>query len=200
MNEVIKTIKNRRSIRSFSSEQIKEEELNAIIEAGIYAPSGQNNQPWYFTVIQDSKVIDHINQVAKEVTREIIEKKEKGWELYKSFIERRKAAGLTDNFYITYGAPTLIIVSGKKNSAKWKHTLCTCGAAIQNILLTAESLNIGSVWLDSTNRCFSRVKEAEKIGIPEDYEILYGIALGYKKQKKQPEAPERNYNVINFIK
>lgn len=62
------------------------------------------------------------------------------------------------------------------------------------------NINIGSIWLDSTNRCFCRIDEAKKIGIPEDYEVLYGIAIGYKEQKKQPAAPVKNLNVVNYIK
>ncbi len=67
MNEVLKAIKSRRSIRKYRSEQIKQEELEMIIEAGIYAPSGHNLQPWRFTVVQDRKVIEHINDISKKL-------------------------------------------------------------------------------------------------------------------------------------
>ncbi|MBU3178504.1 nitroreductase family protein [Clostridium estertheticum] len=64
MNEVLKTIKNRRSVRSYFSEQTKQEELDLIIESGIYAPSGNNDQPWHFTVIQNKENINvHLKQV-----------------------------------------------------------------------------------------------------------------------------------------
>ena len=53
MNETIKTLLERRSIRKFKPAQIKEEELNAILEAGMYAPSGANQQSALFVVIQD---------------------------------------------------------------------------------------------------------------------------------------------------
>ena len=42
---------------------MKEEELQAILEAGIWAPSGHNGQPWHFTVIQNKELIDHMSQV-----------------------------------------------------------------------------------------------------------------------------------------
>jgi hypothetical protein len=65
MNEVLKAIANRRSIRKFKDAQIKDDELNAIIEAGLSAPSGHNTQPWYFTVIQDKATMKEISDTAK---------------------------------------------------------------------------------------------------------------------------------------
>ncbi|MCX7772888.1 MAG: nitroreductase family protein, partial [Clostridia bacterium] len=52
MNETIKTLMNRRSIRDYQAEQLKDEEIDTILEAGMYAPSAINEQPWYFTVVQ----------------------------------------------------------------------------------------------------------------------------------------------------
>ena len=67
MNEVLKAIKERRTTRKFKPEQIKEEELQSIIEADLYAPSGTNQQPWHFTVIQNKDLIDQMDFEAKEV-------------------------------------------------------------------------------------------------------------------------------------
>ena len=55
MNEVLQNILTRRSVRGFKSEQIKDEELNLILQAGIYAPSGMNKQSWQFTVVQNKE-------------------------------------------------------------------------------------------------------------------------------------------------
>lgn len=55
MNEVLKAIRNRRSVRTYLPTQIKQEDLDLIIESGIYAPSGHNDQPWHFTVIQNKE-------------------------------------------------------------------------------------------------------------------------------------------------
>ncbi|MDA3845843.1 MAG: nitroreductase family protein, partial [Vallitaleaceae bacterium] len=58
MNQVIETIKNRRSTRKFKPEQLEKEQLEAIIEAGLFAPSAHNEQSWYFTVIQNKELIE----------------------------------------------------------------------------------------------------------------------------------------------
>ncbi|HOA77632.1 MAG TPA: nitroreductase family protein, partial [Thermosynergistes sp.] len=66
MNEVLEVIKRRRSIRKYLPDQIKDEELNTILEAAIFAPSGHNEQPWHFLVIQDKELIDRMSEKAKE--------------------------------------------------------------------------------------------------------------------------------------
>ena len=184
MNKVLETIKSRRSTRSFISEQLKQEELDLLIEAGIHAPSGHNTQPWHFTVIQNPTMISHINVTAKEIMATV----ETDW---------IRNVGLDLEHDITYKAPTLIIVSGRKDALSWR---TDCAAAIQNILIAAESLNIGAVWLGLVSFCFKKEDEAEKIGIPEGYEPYYGIALGYKSQDNQNSVPKRNYEVVNYIR
>lgn len=184
MNEVLNVIKSRRSVRAYKPEQIKEEELEILIEAAIYAPSGSNSQPWHFTVIQNREVISHLSNVAKEV-------------LLNSGSEYGKRFGANPSFDITYGAPTLIIVSGNSSTST---PVADCSAAIQNILLAAESLNIGSVWLGLITPAFKVEGESEKIGIPVGYTPFYGVALGYKQSEEKREAPERKKGVVNYIR
>ncbi len=184
MNEILKTIKNRRSIRSYLPTQIKQDDLNLIIEAGIYAPSGNNDQPWHFTVIQNKEIIKYINDKSKEL-------------MVKSQTEWMKNMGSNPKTNLTYNAPTLIIVSGNKSSLSPK---TDCSAAIQNMLLAAESLNIGSVWIGLITFFFKLEDEVKKLGVPEGYEPYYGVALGYKSITKEMIAPKRNLHVVNYIR
>ena len=70
INETLKIIKQRRSIRSFKDEQIKEEELQAVLEAGLYAPNA-GDQAWHFTVIQNKELLDRLNFAAKEAAKQL---------------------------------------------------------------------------------------------------------------------------------
>ncbi len=184
MNEVLKAIKSRRSVRNYKADQISKEDLDLIIEAGIYAPTAHNDQPWHFTVIQNSEMLDYINETAKEG-------------MSKSDIEWVNKMGKNPNFHVSYHAPTLIIVSGKEEGMAWQ---TDCAAAIQNILLSAESLNIGSVWLGLVSFFYEHEGAAEKIGIPEGYKPFYAVALGYNASEKEQAAPKRNMNVVNYIR
>lgn len=65
MNEVLKAIKSRRSVRAYTEQQISQEDLNAILEAATYAPSGMNYQTWHFTAIQNTTVLEELNEKIK---------------------------------------------------------------------------------------------------------------------------------------
>lgn len=65
MNEVLKAIKSRRSVRAYTAQQISQEDLNAILEAATYAPSGMNYQTWHFTAIQNATVLEELNEKIK---------------------------------------------------------------------------------------------------------------------------------------
>ncbi|NLL07001.1 MAG: nitroreductase family protein [Clostridiaceae bacterium] len=184
MNEVLKAIKSRRSLRKYRPEQIKQEELNMIIEAGIYAPSGHNSQPWHFTIVQDRKVIEHINDISKKIMATME-------------IEWIKNLGLDPDFDVTYKAPTLVVVSGKKDVPSSEIDCC---AAVQNMLLAAESLDIGSVWLGFVIFGIKNQEEAKKLNVPEGYEPYYAFVLGYKEKDSYPDVPSRNYDVVNYIR
>ncbi|EKS4342203.1 nitroreductase [Clostridium botulinum] len=183
MNTVLQTIKNRRSIRSYKSEQIKEEELQCILEAAIYAPSGCNHQSWHFTVIQNRELITTMSNVAKEKLKD-------------SPNENFRNMGNNEKLDLTHGAPTLIVVSGKEGNYS---PLVDCSAAIENMLIAAESLNIGSLWIGLISLAFENKEIIEKLNIPKGYKPYFGIALGYKNVS-EAKAPKRNENVITYIR
>ena len=67
MNEAIKVIKSRRSIRKYRAEQIKESDLQAILECAIYAPSATNRQKWHFSVVQDPKMLQRMVEIIRKI-------------------------------------------------------------------------------------------------------------------------------------
>ncbi len=184
MNDVLNAIKNRRSVRKYKPDQISQEELDLILEAGMYAPSYGNQQPWHFTVIQNQNLLEHIDRTIRE-------------EIAEARIESFRSLRANPDFRATYGAPTLVVVSGRKDGSDWR---VDCSAAIQNMLLAAESLNIGSVWLGFMTFYFERKEEVEKLGIPEGYEPFYGVLLGYRADDQPAFAPKRNMDVVNYIR
>ena len=183
MNQVLKTIKSRRSVRKYQSRQIRDDELENILEAAIYAPSGHNDQSWHFTIIQDEDLINEISDGAKEVMRTMD-------------VEWIAKMGAIEDLNIFYHAPTAIIVSGKTDAVT-PHA--DCCAAIENILLAAESLDIGSCWIKLAKFFFINPENVKKLHIPGGYEVQYGVALGYKV-KENPTALERKQNVFTYFR
>jgi nitroreductase len=129
MNQVIETIKQRRSIRRFLADQIKDDELNLILEAGIYAPSGHNDQPWHFTIIQNKDIIDQINIKCKSL-------------MLNAQTDWIVKMGQSEKYHVFHNAPTVVVVSGEINSND-ELSYCPmgdCSAAIQNMILAAPAL------------------------------------------------------------
>lgn len=189
MNQIIDTIKSRRSIRRYLPQQIKEEELNIILEAGIYAPSGHNDQPWHFTVIQNKEIINNLS----DKTKQLMEKAKTDWIV---------KMGQNEKYNVFHNAPTVIIISGEKNenSELSYCPMADCSATAQNMLLAAQSLGVASCWVGLTSFIFQVPEEVKKLNIPERYEPLFAITLGYSAMTKEVKALERRDNVINFIK
>lgn len=205
-NAVLETIKSRRSIRKYLPDQIKQKELDNILEAGIYAPSGHNDQPWHFTVIQNKELIEHMNiETKKNMTNAPID-----W---------LKNMGKNEKLHIFHNAPTVIVVSGRKDALA---PLVDCSAAVQNMLLAAKSLNIGSCWIGLAKFFFQNPENAEKldlasffqtiikdmyipenaskVNIPEGHEPYFAVTLGYPATPKDISAPKRNKDIVDYIK
>lgn len=186
MNEVIQNILNRRSVRVYSEEQIKQKDLELILNAGCYAPSGCNSQSWHFTVVQNKEIMNKLNNDSKK-------------EFSNSENEMFRKMAANENYDIFYKAPTIIVVSGENNPVVPQ---IDCAAATENMILAAESLGIGSCWIGLVSFLFRSKKVNDYIKIleiPENYEPYYAITLGYKKYPNPKPQPRRG-NVINYIK
>ncbi|MFO7810375.1 MAG: nitroreductase [Candidatus Delongbacteria bacterium] len=187
MNEVLKCIKNRRSCRDFKPDLLKEEDIRQIIDAGIWAPSGNNKQPWFFTVVRGKENVQKISDRSKANALKYLKQAK-----YLSIAEDKE-------YDLFYGAPCLIIVSADYESST---ATADCSAAIQNMLLAAESLNIGSLWNGIIKRFWfdtaGVVMFKNKYNIPNKFQPLYAVALGYFCEKKV-EGPERKAGRIKYL-
>lgn len=185
-NETLQNIKQRRSVRSYTDEQIKDEELLAILEAGMYAPNA-GDQAWHFTVVQNKVLLTKLNLAAKETAKTMS-------------IEQLRALGNNEKFDCLYGAPTLIVVSG--GGAMPMPLDADCAAATQNLLLAAESLGIGSCWIFFVLMAFQSEQGAAlraEMKIPEGYKPYDVAVFGYRKGSA-PKAAEREKDVVTIIK
>lgn len=154
MNEVISNILTRRSVRDFSDKTLAKEDMEILIKAGLYAPSGMGKQTWKFVGILNQDII-------KELADNI-------------------STVLSRENYNFYKATALVIISNEK-TGKWSRDDNAC--ALQNVMLAAHSIGIGSVWINQLNGiCDNELIRPilDKIGIPAEHEV-YGIAaLGYQ--------------------
>lgn len=186
MNETIKTLLSRRSIRAYKTEQLRDEELNLILEAGKYAPSAINQQRWHFSVVQNQDILSKINEGCRSIIRN---------SPVKELAERANS----ESFSVFYNAPALIVVSGDPGAILPQ---IDCSLALGNMFLAAESLGIGSCWINAVVQFFAG-EEGKKLkkdlGIPEEYAVYCAGSFGYKAVQT-PEAQPRKENIINIIK
>jgi len=186
MNETLKNIRNRRSTRAFLPEQLNAAHVKDIIDAGIYAPSANNMQPWHFTIIQRKDIIDRLSKAFKEIA------KKSDNEYIRRFADNEK-------FHVFYNAPTVVLVSGEKSN---KAAPVDCAVAVENMLIAAQSLEIGACWVGlityllNSEEGIEFIKELE---IPEGYKQMHAFCLGYKKIEVT-NAPARRENNVNYIK
>lgn len=173
MNETLQTLLNRRSIRKFKSEQITDEELNAVIEAGKYAASGGNQQSALFIAVQNKEVLQEITKL--------------------------NAAVIGKDIDPYYGAPTVILVLADKSKAT---PIEDASIAIGNMLNAAYSIGLGSCWIHRTKEMFESEKGKALLkqwGIEGDYIGIGSCILGYADGKQPAPAPRKD-NFAFYVK
>lgn len=171
MSSILETILTRRSIRSFSDKQISKEDLQTIVQAGIYAPSGKNQQSWKFTVIQKPEVIEKLAGAVKQA--------------------------LQAEHYDFYCPNALILLSNDRNNS---NGLADCACALENIFLMAKELEIGSCWINQLKDTSDNPEVRTLLTdfeIPSSH-IVWGVAaLGYAKEQPQPKP--RKEGTVHYI-
>jgi len=152
-NPVLRAIRDRRSIRRYTDEPVDERELTAILEAGRWAPSGLNNQPWRFLVIRRGDP------------------------------RHGKLAACTKYAHVIRGAAACIAVLLEKEAmySDMKDRQ-GAGACIQNMLLAAHSLGLGAVWLGQIVNDQAASLNALSLD-PDRYELEAVVALGRPDQQ-----------------
>ena len=172
MNETLKVLESRRSCRNFKSDMITDEELQAVIKAGTYAPTGMGKQSPIIIAVTDKEMRD---KIAKE--------------------NARIMGADMDPFY---GAPVILIVLANKNIVTYQYD----GSLVMgNLLNAAESLGLGSIWIHRAKEEFESDfgKEILKnLNIEGDYEGIGHCAIGYKAEESKAPVPRKD-NYVYYI-
>lgn len=194
MQNVIESIKSRRSVRKYTKEQIKDEDLYEILECAKHAPSGGNSQTWHFTVIQNKEIILKLNDYIKAA----FERLEVDENTYKS-IKAGKIASKNENYNFCYGAPTLIIVSNESN---YSNAMADSACAIENMLLTANYLGLGACWINQITWFDNDADVRDlltSLNVPKNHKVCGSICVGYG-EGIQLKNKILNENVVTIIK
>ncbi|MBE6876858.1 MAG: nitroreductase family protein [Ruminococcus sp.] len=172
MNEVLQTIKNRRSCRNFKSDMLPDDIIQQICEAGTFAPTGMNRQAPVIIAVKDKALRDKLSAMNAGIM---------GKEGFDPF----------------YNAPVILIVLADKSIPTYIYD----GALVmQNLMLASESLGIGSIWIHRAKEEFNSEEGKailKELGIEGDYEGIGHCAIGYRASEPNP-APPRKENYIYY--
>ena len=174
----------RRSTRAFKSDKVSKALLDQIVEAGLYAPSAMNEQPWTFTVVTNESKLAAINDAVKKY--------------FASTGEERYVARAADkNYCCYYGAPALIIVSCAEGAL---FPVEDASCALQNIFLRAHELGLGSCWINQLGgkACdYPAIRELlDGFGVAHSDKVYGCAAIGYIKTETE-QKPRRG--AVKFI-
>lgn len=149
---VLEGIFTRRSVRKFVTNKIEDEQIQVLIKAATWAPSGKNGQPWKFKIITDEEKIESISHLS----------------IYEEWMKK---------------APCFILVFlDKRISYHYVKDVQSCGAAIQNILLAAHEMGIGSCWIGEILAKENEVKQISEI-TDDAYELMGIVVLGFEENE-----------------
>lgn len=168
MTEVIKSIISRRSVKSYKPDQVPAEMLDAILEAGTYAPTGRNRQSPIIIAVTDKTTRDKLAKLNAEIM---------GFD--------------GDPFY---GAPAVLVVLADKSCPTY---LYDGSLVMENLMLAAHSLGLGSCWIHRAKETFERAEGKAilaSLGIEGDYEGIGNCIIGYPDKLPAPQsARKENY-------
>ena len=154
MNEILRVLKERRSIRKYKEEQVREEALNAILEAGTWAATGKNLQSPVMVVVQDRETIAYMSK------------------LNAAILGNPDA----DPFY---GAPTVVVVLADGENSNW---MADGSLVMGNLMNAAWAVGVGSCWINRAREVFDMPEGKallRKWGLPENLRGVGNCILGY---------------------
>ncbi len=174
MNDIIKAMEERRSIRRFKPEMPAKSDLGQIIEAGLYAANGRGLQGAVIIAITDKATRDKLSD------------------------DNRKIGGWDEGFDPFYGAPAILVVLGNKDI----HTGIYDGSLVMgNLMLAAHSLGLGSIWIHRAKEEFEMPeyrKMLSDLGIEGNWEGIGHCAVGFI-DGEPPKPATRQENRVFFI-
>ena len=176
MNETLRTLKARRSIRSYRPEQIRRQELDAILEAGLYAPSAMGKQSVTLVAVQDRETIASLSAANAEIMG---------------------AAG-SDPFY---GAPTVVVVLADPEATGPVIGQRDGALVMGNLMNAAASLGVSSCWINRAQEYFEKPEGKallKKWGLPERLQGVGNCVLGYADGAVPEAAPRKAGRIVRI--
>lgn len=181
--DVLECISGKRSVRAYTDDMIPKETLNNLIELGTKSSTGSGMEPWGFVIIQDKDEIDSLSEMTKKYLLKNLEKY--------PYLHQYEDWLKNPQYSVFNHAGTLLIIYGNTESHWYVYD---CSLAAGNIMLAAHSMGIGTCWIGFAEHTLNTKEFKEKYSVPEQYELVCPMSMGYMKTKLTP--PKRKGPVI----
>jgi len=201
---LLESVKNRRSIRRFKPEPIPDEYVEKIIEVARWAPSGANSQPWEFIVIKEKELKDRIVALIKEQAEHA-----RKMELTREEGKRMPTVERTAERPGFQDAPVFIVLCGDVRTqeaypliAFYSHRDSNFVSSLANTFLymhlAAASLGLGSQWVTSSDLPLVQSQLKQLLGMPRELVIYDMIAIGYPAYKPNPRLLREKDEMVHY--
>jgi nitroreductase len=182
MMDLDQALKGRRSIRKYLDKSVPEELIRQVIEAGTFAPSAKNGQQWRFTVLTGKSKQELTNLFRQELEKISLK------------IGKENMGSSFSSCSIMEKAPVVIMVwnAGEKG---WETEIHSVAAAIQNMLLKAYSLGLGSLWIGD----IFYTPEALQRHLNKPWKLTAAVALGWPAEKPESRPRKPINEVAEFL-
>lgn len=164
-NNLLELIKTRRSCRKYTDEQVSDADLQAVLEAGTYAPTAKGLQDPWIVAVQNPEMKERLTRMNAEVM------------------------GVTSNPY--YGAPTYILVFATDGG---KNALQDGSCVLQNMMLAAHALGLGTCWINREQEMFATEEGRQlmrEMGLPDGLMGIGALSLGHPANAARPAKPRK---------
>ncbi|MBC8528661.1 nitroreductase family protein [Christensenellaceae bacterium NSJ-44] len=155
----LSVIFNRRSVRSYQDRPVEREKLELLLKAAMAAPSARNSKPWAFVVVDQPESMNALRDTM---------------------------------LFGKYNAPAAIVVCGDMSKTqegeKGGFWIEDCSAALENILIAAVGLDLGTVWLGSYPNSAQYPAVQKTLGLPDTLVPLGVVYIGYPAEKPEPRT------------
>ena len=182
--ELMDVIRQRRASRDYRPDPVTAPMLRQLIDAAIWAPSAMNAQPWHFSVVTDSALLDRISEQAKVWLLENEAQTEANTPL-RSLLQDHDA-------HILHRAPALIVIAAE-DAQLWAVEGCTLAAA--NIMLAATELGLGTCWIGLAQDWLNTPEGRKAIGLRSTDQVIAPIAVGHPQRVPAP-PPRKQPDVV----
>ena len=174
MSDILNLMKTRRSIRKFNAEPVAKEDIEKIIEAGLYAANGMGKQSPIIVAVTNKELRDKLSEMNRAIG---------GWQ---------------EGFDPFYGAPVVLIALADKNVP----TCVYDGSLVLgNMMLEAHELGLGSIWIHRAKQEFESEEGKEilrSLGVEGEYEGIGNLIIGYPEVEPAPAAPRKENRVYKI--